>query len=231
MKEGFTQSIGMCLGLIYGMSIGIATHNIGFWLPIGICFGLLLGAAMEKRNTKNQTNLKKNLVKASASDFEKIKSAYIDIINRTPSMKEYARWEYGKHPTDEMIQMYIDGGNMYLFMEDGNLAGVIAITFSQGEDYHPVKWQVEANDDEVMVLHILGIIPDFQGKGIGKKMIQSALELGRTKKMKACRFDALSSNLPAQKLYESLGFVFCGKQHWFANNTGWTDFYLYERKM
>jgi hypothetical protein len=30
MKEGFTQSIGMCLGLIYGMSIGIATHNIGF---------------------------------------------------------------------------------------------------------------------------------------------------------------------------------------------------------
>ena len=37
----------------------------------------------------------KNLVKASASDFEKIKSAYID------------------------------GGNMYLFMEDGNLAGVI----------------------------------------------------------------------------------------------------------
>ena len=56
MKEGFTQSIGMCLGLIYGMSIGIATHNIGFWLPIGICFGLLLGAAMEKREIVTQVD-------------------------------------------------------------------------------------------------------------------------------------------------------------------------------
>ena len=169
--------------------------------------------------------------KASAADFEKIKSAYIDIINRTTDIKEYARWEYGKHPTDEMIQKYIDGGNMYLFMEDGNLAGVIAITFSQGEDYHPVKWQVEVQDDEVMVLHILEIMPDFQGKGIAKKMIQAALELGRAKRMKVCRFDALASNLPAQKLYEKLGFVFRGKQHWFAENTGWTDFYLYELKL
>lgn len=183
-----------------------------------------------KCSTKDITLLAamNNLVKATAADFEKVRSAYIDIINRTPSMKEYVRWEYGKHPSDEMIQKYIDGGNMYLFMEDGNLAGVIAITFSQGEEYHPVKWQLEANDDEVMVLHILGIMPDFQGKGIGKKMIHAALELGRSNKMKVCRFDALSSNLPAQKLYEGLGFVFCGKQHWFADNTGWTDFYLYE---
>ena len=169
-----------------------------------------------------------NLVKATAADFEKVRSAYIEIIRRTPGMKEYVRWEYGKHPSDEMIQKYIDGGNMYLFMEGENLAGVTAITFSQGEEYHPVKWQLEANDDEVMVLHILGIMPDFQGKGIGKKMIHAALELGRSNKMKVCRFDALYSNLPAQKLYEGLGFVYCGKQRLFADNTGWTDFYLYE---
>jgi len=171
------------------------------------------------------------LIKTNASDFEKIKSAYIDIINRTPDMKDYTRWEYGKHPTDEMIQKYIDDGNMYMFMDGENLAGVVALTFSQGEDYHPVKWQIEAQDDEVMVLHILGIMPDYQGKGIGRQMIQSALATANDKGIKACRLDVLASNHPAQKMYESLGFVFCGKQHWFAGNTGWTDFYLYERKM
>ena len=33
----FTQSTGMCFGLIYGVTVGTATHNIGLWLPIGLC--------------------------------------------------------------------------------------------------------------------------------------------------------------------------------------------------
>lgn len=43
-----------------------------------------------------------------------------------------------------------------------------------------------------------------------------------------CWGDTLASNIPAQKLYEKLGFTYSGKQHWYAENTGWTDFYLYE---
>ena len=45
---------------------------------------------------------------------------------------------------------------------------------------------------------------------------------------KALRLDALACNTPAQQLYESLGFQKRGIAHWFADNVGWTDFYLYE---
>lgn len=59
-------------------------------------------------------------------------------------------------------------------------------------------------------------------------MIRHILQVASEKSLKACRLDTLASNIPAQKLYEKLGFTYCGKQHWYAENTGWTDFYLYE---
>lgn len=171
------------------------------------------------------------LVQAVQSDFEKVKAAYIEIINHTPGMDRYARWEYGKHPTDESIKAYIDAGNMYMFMDGEIVVGVVAITFVQGDDYHPVKWQISAKDDEVVVLHLLGITPKYHGAGVGRKMLQEVWKIASEKKMKACRVDTLASNIPAQKFYERLGFVYCGKQHWYADNTGWTDFYLYEYEL
>ena len=44
----------------------------------------------------------------------------------------------------------------------------------------------------------------------------------------AIRLDALASNTPAHKIYERLGFEYRGKQHLYAENTGWTDFYFFE---
>jgi hypothetical protein len=41
-------------------------------------------------------------------DFETVKSKYIDVIENTPDIEKYARWIYGKHPTDEMIKTYIE---------------------------------------------------------------------------------------------------------------------------
>ena len=168
------------------------------------------------------------LIKAGTADFEKIKNAYIDIAENTPDIDKYARYEYGKHPNDEEITDYIADGSMYMLIDGDAIAGVVAITMFQGEDYHPVQWQIDASDNEVMVLHLLGIVPPYQGKGAGKEMIRKALDLAKEKSLKSCRLDTLASNIPAQRFYEKMGFLYCGKQHWYAENTGWTDFYLYE---
>ena len=44
------------------------------------------------------------------------------------------------------------------------------------------------------------------------------------------RLDALASNTPAHRIYERLGFEYRGKQHLYAENTGWTDFFFFEYK-
>ena len=165
---------------------------------------------------------------ATQNDFDAIITFYDDVTERTPEMSTYARWQKGKHPTEEGINAYINEGSMYLHRDNGKIVGAMAVTMYQGEDYHAIEWAQQVPDDEVAVIHILAISPDAQGKGVGSEMIREAIRLAQNNGMQAIRLDALASNTPAHKIYERLGFEYRGKQHLYADNTGWTDFYFFE---
>ncbi len=167
---------------------------------------------------------------ATQNDFDAIIAFYDDVTERTPEMATYARWSKGKHPTVEGFRAYIDEGSMYLYRENDAIVGAMAVTMYQGEDYHAIEWSKQVPDDKVAVIHILAVSPDSQGKGIGSEMIREAIRLARDRGMLAIRLDALASNTPAHKIYECLGFEYRGKQHLYAENTGWTDFYFFEYK-
>ena len=147
---------------------------------------------------------------ATQNDFDAIISFYNDVMERTPEIATYARWSKGKHPTVEGIKAYIDEGSMYLYRENGAIVGAMAVTMYQGEDYHAIEWTQQVADDKVAVIHILAISPDAQGNGIGSEMIREAIRLACDKGMQAVRLDALSSNTPAHRLYERLGFEYRG---------------------
>jgi ribosomal protein S18 acetylase RimI-like enzyme len=169
-----------------------------------------------------------NLVLATQNDFDAIIAFYDDVTERTPSIERYARWSKGKHPTIEGIRTYIDEGSMYLYRENDAIVGAMAVTMYQGEDYHAIDWTEQVADDQVAVIHILAVSPNSQGCGIGSEMIREAIRLAQNNGMQAIRLDALASNTPAHKLYEGLGFEYRGKQHLYAENTGWTDFYFFD---
>ena len=163
-----------------------------------------------------------------AGDLAVVREKYIEVIEHTKDMSVHARWIYGQHPKDAMIQSYIDRQEMYLFMDGKNVAGMTAITMYQGEDYHEVIWSQNLKDDEVASLHIFTITPEYQRKGVSKIMMAEIISLATEKGKKAIRLDALASNIPAHHLYEKLGFEYRGKQNLYAENTGWTDFLYYE---
>jgi ribosomal protein S18 acetylase RimI-like enzyme len=167
---------------------------------------------------------------ARQNDFETIFAFYDDVTERTPEMGTYARWQKGKHPTEEGISAYINEGSMYIYRERGVIVGAMAVTMYQGEDYHTIEWSQQVPDEKVAVIHILAVSPDAQGKGNGSEMIREAIRLAQNNGMQAIRLDALASNTPAHKIYERLGFEYRGKQHLYAENTGWTDFYFFEYK-
>lgn len=170
------------------------------------------------------------LNQAEIEDFDSIISFYDDVTDRTPEIGKYARWSKRKHPTLEGIKTYIEEGSMYLYKEDNVIVGAMAVTMYQGEDYHAIEWLQQVADDKAAVIHILAVNPDYQSKGIGTEMILDAIRLAKENGMQAIRLDALASNTPAHKIYERLGFEYRGKQHLYAENTGWTDFYFFELK-
>ena len=167
---------------------------------------------------------------ATQNDFDAIIAFYDDVTERTPEMATYARWSKRKHPTIESIKVYINEGSMYIYYERGVIVGAMAMTMYQGEDYHAIDWTLKVPDEKVAVIHILAVSPSYQGKGIGSEMIREAIRMAKSKSMQAIRLDALASNTPAHKLYKRLGFEYRGKQHLYAENTGWTDFYFFEYK-
>lgn len=169
------------------------------------------------------------LIRAQEAALDEVEALYADIIDHTADMARYARWKKGLHPTRAAMRDYIREGAMFLLMDGACIAGAMAVTLWQGEDYHAIPWGVEAADDEVAVLHLLGVRPSAQGKGVGARLVREALDIAREQHRKALRLDALESNLPARRLYEALGFAYRGQQRLWADNTGWTQFCYYER--
>ena len=171
------------------------------------------------------------LIQAKADDFDVVAQFYRDSINGNPEMERFGRWIYGLHPTDEMILRYVRSGAMYTCQADGEILCAFAITPSQGDDYHDTAWGLNLEDEQVAVVHLLCVNPEYQHQGIGKRAMAHAIALAKQMEKNAVRLDALSSNTPAHRLYESLDFERRGTAHWFTDNVGWTDFYLFERPL
>lgn len=168
------------------------------------------------------------LIKCQLCDFDRITDFYKNAIDNSSHMNRYSRWIYGQHPTDEMIKSYIDGGYMYYAEDKGKVIAAVALTTFQNQDYHLVNWSIESGDNEVLVVHILCVDPKNQRTGIATRLMDEVVRLARNMGMKAIRLDALCCNEPAHKLYEKYGFTKRGIQNWYAENTGWIDFFLYE---
>ena len=96
------------------------------------------------------------------------------------------------------------------------------------EGYKKFQWRTQANDSEVLVIHALGVHPDFSGKGYAKEMVNKAIEVAMEASMKAIRLDVLGGNVPAEKLYTGIGFKYMDTLQMYYEDTGWTDYKLYE---
>ena len=170
-----------------------------------------------------------NLVQAH--DIETVKKLYINVIENTPKIDKTARWVYGKHPTDESLRSYIENGEMFLLTDRDTVAGMVAIVMHQGTDYEDIPWAEKLENDQVATLHLLAVCPDYRGRALGNTILELAGELAKQQGKKALRLDVLESNLPAQRMYEKAGYEYRGKQRWYAENTGWTNFLLYEKSL
>jgi ribosomal protein S18 acetylase RimI-like enzyme len=62
-------------------------------------------------------------------------------------------------------------------------------------------------------------------------MVREAILICGDKRQKAIRLDVLGSNTPAQKLYANMGFQYRDTIKLFYEDTGMTDYLLYEFTM
>ncbi len=73
--------------------------------------------------------------------------------------------------------------------------------------------------------------PDFSGQGIAAKMLEKVFSIAREQRQKAIRLDVLRGDVPAERLYTFMGFQYIDTVSMFYEDTGWTDFELYEYRL
>ena len=141
--------------------------------------------------------------RAKQQDAEEIFALYRSLIDMP-----YSTWSED-YPTKEMVDEDIRDHEIVV-MRNGQNQIVAAISlwhefeFGDAADWYPdvKKWAM---------LSRLGVAREWQGKGIAKRMLMTAMEAGKDDGCEAVQFLVAKSNPIAQRAYAPLGFDICGE--------------------
>lgn len=165
---------------------------------------------------------------AREQEFLQVRGLYWDILDQMARAEYRPGWKKGIYPSDQWIRAALRESSLYTAREGDALIGAMALDHRSAEGYDSADWGVDAAGGEVSVIHALGVLPAWQGRGAGKCLVRGALETARRNGQRAVRLDVLGTNLTAQKLYERMGFQYRGTLQLYYEDTGLTDFRLYE---
>ncbi len=114
---------------------------------------------------------------------------------------------------------------LYALEIDKKIAGTLVVSTYMDEEYIPVKWLTE-NENNIYI-HRLGVHPNHQGKGYAQSLMNYAETFAIDNNYTSIRLDTFSQNKRNQKFYElrdykRLGHIYFPKQSEYP-------FYCYEK--
>lgn len=168
------------------------------------------------------------IVKAEPGEYQKIRSFYHSLIDALEGLEYAPAWKKDVYPSPEGLKEAVEQGWLYYAEDNERIMASMALNHKCNEAYKNVQWSVNAGPEKIMAVHMLGVHRDFTCRGIGKAMVRFALARAKETGMKTVRLDVWKGNLPAEKLYEGFGFKCAATVPMYYEDTGWTDFRLYE---
>ena len=165
---------------------------------------------------------------ANENEWKKVKAFYWQLIEQMDSALYKPGWKKGIYPTDEFLMDSIRNKELYVLLSESNHMASMILNHKCTDGYEKIHWNITATPQEITVVHALGVLPDYQGHGIAKLMVQEAIRTAKENGQKAVRLDVLSTNIPAQKLYSDMGFNYMDTIQLFYEDTGSTNYLLYE---
>lgn len=164
----------------------------------------------------------------TTEQFPEVQEFYWQLIDELDGARYRPAWEKGVYPSDDFLLESLKCGNLIVLKQDDQYAAAMILNHETNEGYAGTQWGIQAEANQITVIHALGVLPALHGRGLAKQMVDFAIQNARKDHMKAIRLDVLDGNLPAMKLYESMGFSYRRTARMFYEDTGWTNFHLFE---
>lgn len=165
---------------------------------------------------------------AKEQEFDAVRYFYHSLIDAMKDAQYRPGWKKGVYPSDAGLRKALAAAELFIGLEGDRIASAMIVNHDVNEGYLKASWPTEARPEEVMVIHALGVHPDFSGMGYAKELVAKAILTAKEQGRKAVRLDVLSGNIPAERLYTGMGFQYVDALRMYYEDTGWTQFKLFE---
>jgi len=108
------------------------------------------------------------------------------------------------YPNAKAFEDDIKRKELFIYKIKGEVIGCISISTLMDTVYKPVRWLTPSGNN--IYIHRLAVHPEYQGKGIARKLMDFAEEKSRVEKRTSVRLDTFSKNHRNQRFYEQRGY-------------------------
>lgn len=168
------------------------------------------------------------LRKAENEEFESVRSFYWEVIDLMQGRENTVAWKKGVYPSDGFIEDSIRRGELYVLERAGVLCAAVIVNSAWNEGYEGLPWSIDCPAEDVLVPHALAVHPALHGQGIGRAVVKDVIGIAESLGKKTVRLDIIKGNTAAERLYTGAGFRYVGTNTMFYEDTGWTEFQMYE---
>jgi ribosomal protein S18 acetylase RimI-like enzyme len=127
------------------------------------------------------------------------------------------------YPNEEFVMKDANDRSLYVLEENNLCIGAVSLNQEQDVAYQQVNW---LGGEPVLVVHRLCVHPNYQGTGLGSRLMDFAEEHAKRNAYASIRLDAYTGNPAAFKLYERRGYLKAG-QVYFPRRT--LPFFCFEK--
>ncbi|MBQ3201283.1 MAG: GNAT family N-acetyltransferase [Clostridia bacterium] len=165
---------------------------------------------------------------AQPAEFDAVYQFYGELVSAQAQAQYKVKWRMGVYPTAAYLRDAIEKGQLYLALAGDAIAAAMILNHSCSEDFKNGPWQTKAEGKQALIIHTLGVHPQYERQGYAKALVAHAIGVGRSMGCTAIRLDVIAGHVPALRLYEGLGFCHVGAFHVVFDETDSSDFELYE---
>lgn len=154
-----------------------------------------------------------NIIKCTTEKLNEIGLFYDKVTKHLEENINYPRWINGDYPSRKSAGQAIKEGTQYVCMDNGKIIGAFVLNDDPQGAYELGEWSVKLDLGEFLIIHALATDFELYHRGTARKMVEFCIEETKRRGYSALRLDVVPDNLPARKLYESMGFSFAGEKN------------------
>lgn len=140
------------------------------------------------------------------TDLAQLTRFYREVCAHQPADDYGPDWHWGVYPSTEMLATTLQTQKVMGGFIWGQLAVVGVLSCGEDPDYAHVSWPTQVPTEQVAVLHLYAVHPQFRGRGVASAMLQALLVTAREAGAQVVHLDVLAGNVAAEKLYVKNGF-------------------------